>query len=153
MLKERLCFRKTICFISYFGRLSTSRKPGRRAEIISPYAKIDLVVLGFNGPLRQYFSLYQAVPQREGEMTEERKQMSKYPTRPVCKPVGPCPTLIQISWTPRQRKFTQHHRTTRPPPCKTRNRLRRYINTTHGNCLSYGEPYRQHQVKNMHILE
>ena len=26
-----------------------------------------LVVFGFNGPLRQYFSLYRAVPQREGE--------------------------------------------------------------------------------------
>ena len=26
-----------------------------------------LVGLGFNGPLRQYFSLYQAVSQREGE--------------------------------------------------------------------------------------
>ena len=26
-----------------------------------------LVVLGFNGPLRQYFSLYHAVSQREGE--------------------------------------------------------------------------------------
>ena len=26
-----------------------------------------LVVLGFNGPLRQYFSLYRAVSQREGE--------------------------------------------------------------------------------------
>ena len=30
-----------------------------------------LVVLGFNGSLRQYFSLYRAVSQREGE--EERK--------------------------------------------------------------------------------
>ena len=26
-----------------------------------------LVGLGFNGPLRQYFSLYRAVSQREGE--------------------------------------------------------------------------------------
>ena len=26
-----------------------------------------LVGLGFNGPLRQYFSLYQAISQREGE--------------------------------------------------------------------------------------
>ena len=24
-------------------------------------------LVGFNGPLRQYFSLYRAVPQREGE--------------------------------------------------------------------------------------
>ena len=27
---------------------------------------------GFNGPLRQYFSLYQAVSQREGERKEKR---------------------------------------------------------------------------------
>ena len=27
---------------------------------------------GFNGPLRQYFSLYQAVSQREGEREEKR---------------------------------------------------------------------------------
>ena len=27
--------------------------------------------LGFNGPLRQYFSLYQAVSQREGELGEK----------------------------------------------------------------------------------
>ena len=30
-----------------------------------------LVVLGFNGPLRQYFSLYRAVSQREGEKGEK----------------------------------------------------------------------------------
>ena len=27
---------------------------------------------GFNGPLRQYFSLYRAVSQREGERKEKR---------------------------------------------------------------------------------
>ena len=30
-----------------------------------------LVVWGFNGPLRQYFSLYRAVSQREGEREEK----------------------------------------------------------------------------------
>ena len=30
-----------------------------------------LVVFGFNGPLRQYFSLYWAVSQREGERGEK----------------------------------------------------------------------------------
>ena len=29
--------------------------------------------------------------------------------------IGPCPTIIQISRTPRHWKFTQDHRTTRPP--------------------------------------
>ena len=30
-----------------------------------------LVVLGFNGPSRQYFSLYRAVSQREGDRGEK----------------------------------------------------------------------------------
>ena len=30
-----------------------------------------LVVFGFNGPMRQYFSLYKAVSQREGEREEK----------------------------------------------------------------------------------
>ena len=30
-----------------------------------------LVVFGLNGPLRQYFSLYRAVSQREGERKEK----------------------------------------------------------------------------------
>ena len=30
-----------------------------------------LVVFGFNGPLRQYFSLYRAVSQRKGERGEK----------------------------------------------------------------------------------
>ena len=32
---------------------------------------------GFNGPLRQYFSLYRAVSQREGERTEKRSTRAK----------------------------------------------------------------------------
>ena len=41
-----------------------------------------LVGFGFNGPLRQYFSLYLAVSQREGERGKEgqmRAKMSKQP--------------------------------------------------------------------------
>ena len=42
--------------------------------------------------------------------------MSKQrPPAPTANAVGPCPTLIQISRTPRHCKFTQPHRTTRPP--------------------------------------
>ena len=77
---------------------------------------------GLNGPLRQYFSLYRAVSQREGERGEKgqmRVKMSKQPPpAPTASAVGPCPTLIQISRTPRHWKFTQHHRTTRPPPVR-----------------------------------
>ena len=46
--------------------------------------------------------------------------MSKQPPpAPTASAVGPCPTLIQISRTPRHWKFTQHHRTTRPPPVRS----------------------------------
>ena len=34
---------------------------------------------------------------------------------PTASAIGPCPTIIQISRTPRHWKFTQDHRTTRPP--------------------------------------
>ena len=74
---------------------------------------------GLNGPLRQYFSLYRAVSQREGERKEKwqmREKMSKHPTpSPTASAIGPRPTIIQISRTPRHWKFTQHLRTTRPP--------------------------------------
>ena len=43
--------------------------------------------------------------------------MSKQPPpAPIASAIGPCPTIIQISRTPRHWKFTQHLRTTRPPP-------------------------------------
>ena len=79
---------------------------------------------GFNGPLRQYFSLYRAVSQREGERGEKgqmrEKMLKQPPPAPTASATGPCPTIIQISRTPRQWKFTQHLRTTRPPPSDER---------------------------------
>ena len=73
---------------------------------------------GFNGPLRQYFSLYRAVSQREGERGEridESKNVQTTPTRTYCKCNRPLPYCNQNYRTPRHWKFTQHHRTTRPP--------------------------------------
>ena len=59
---------------------------------------------GFNGPLRQYFSLYRAVSQREGERGEKRTDDSKNvqtpPPAPTTSAVGPCPTVIQIVGRP-----------------------------------------------------
>ena len=59
---------------------------------------------GFSSPLRQYFRLYQAVSQREGERGEKgqrRIQMSKQPPpTPKTSAVGPCPTMIQIVGRP-----------------------------------------------------
>ena len=73
---------------------------------------------GFNGPLRQYFSLYRAVSQRGGERGEridESKNVQTTPTRTYCKRNRPLPYCYQNCRTPRHWKFTQHHRTTRPP--------------------------------------
>ena len=58
---------------------------------------------GFNGPLRQYFSLYRAVSQRvrkKREKIDERKKMSKQPSpAPTASAIDPCPIIIQISRT------------------------------------------------------
>ena len=73
---------------------------------------------GFNGPLKQYFSLYRAVSQREGERGEridESKNVQTTPTRTYCKRNRPLPYCNKICRTPRHWKVTQHHRTTRPP--------------------------------------
>ena len=71
---------------------------------------------GFNGPLRQYFSLYRAVSQR-GEKEERKKyrrvKMSKQPPPARNRPL---PYYDQNCRTPRYCKFTLDHSTTRPPP-------------------------------------
>ena len=49
-------------------------------EFISARTDLEVGCFGFNGPLRQYFSLYRAVSQREGETGEKgemRVKMSK----------------------------------------------------------------------------
>ena len=52
--------------------------------------------------------------------------MSKHPPpAPTASAVSPCPTMVQISRTPRHWKFTQHHRTTRPPPKRRKNAMRK----------------------------
>ena len=74
---------------------------------------------GFNGPLRQYFSLHRAVSQREGERREridESKNVQTTSTRTYCKRYRPLPYCNQNCRTPRHWKLTQHHRTTRPSP-------------------------------------
>ena len=73
----------------------------------------------FNGPLRQYFSLYRAVSQRQGIRGERRymrvKNVQTIPTRTYCKGNRPLPYCNPNCRTSRHWKFTQHHRTTRPP--------------------------------------
>ena len=63
-----------------------------------------LVGFGFNGPLRQYFSLYRAVSQGEGENRTERidesKNVQTTPTRTYCKRSRPLPYCITNCRTP-----------------------------------------------------
>ena len=62
-------------------------------------------MVGLNGPLGQYCSLYRAVSEREGDRSEKEvksdrrvKKMSKQPQpAPSSSEVGPYPTITQIS--------------------------------------------------------
>ena len=78
-----------------------------------------LVVLGLTA-LWDSISVYigPSPREREKEKRNDRreKNVQTTPTRTTASEVGPCPTINQISRTPRHWKFTQHHRTTRPPP-------------------------------------
>ena len=56
--------------------------------------------LGFHGPLRQYFSLYRAVSQREGERIDKSKNVQTTPPAPIASAIGPCPTVIKIVGRP-----------------------------------------------------
>ena len=56
--------------------MSKQTPPAPTASAIGPCPTIIQIVgwldvFGFNGPLRQYFSLYQAVSQRQGERREK----------------------------------------------------------------------------------
>ena len=107
-----LCKKRNLTFFFIFCRLFGSKK------------SVGWLVgcFEFNGPLRQYFSLYWAVSQREGEREEridKSKNVQTTPTRTYCKRNRPLLYCNQNCRTPRHWKFTQHHRTTRPPPKKS----------------------------------
>ena len=91
----------------------------------------------FNGPLKQFFSLYRAVSQREGErreMIDERKMSKQPPPAHAASAMGPCPTVVQISRTPQNWKFT-----IAPPEHPTYKEEEIYIASTYGcnhfNCV------------------
>ena len=105
---------------TYNGRRILPAAVSRISSVTwQPNKRLLVGCFGFNGPLRQYFSLYRAVSQREGERREridESKNVQTTPTRTYCKRNRPLPYCNQSCRTPRHWKFTQHHRTTRPPP-------------------------------------
>ena len=72
---------------------------------------------GFNGPLRQYFSLYRAVSQRErerGERIDEKKMSKPPPPAPTASAIGPYPTVIEIVGRPGTGSLPS---TIAPPTC------------------------------------
>ena len=80
---------------------------------------------GFNGPLRQYFSLYRTVSQREGERAEridESKNVQTIPTRSYCKRNRPCPIVIKIVGRPGTASLPS---TIAPPTHKKREKEKR----------------------------
>ena len=87
---------------------------------------------GFNGPLKQYFSLYRAVSKREGEKGEKeqmRVKMSKQPPpAPTASAVGPCPTVIPIVGRPGTGSLpsTITHPPPPPPPPKKKNFMKEH---------------------------
>ena len=59
--------------------------------------------LGLNGPLRQYFSLCMAVSQRKRKKKDfwREENVKTAPSAPTASAVGPRPTIVQISRSPR----------------------------------------------------
>ena len=120
--------------------MSKQPPPAPTASAVGPCPTVNQIVgrpgtwlvgcFGFYGPLRQYFSLYRAVSQREGERREridESKNVQTTTPAPTASAIGPCPTVIKIvgrpalevypapshhptTPSPRHCKFTQHHR-------------------------------------------
>ena len=106
--------------------MSKQPPPAPTASTIGPYPTIIQIVgrpwlvgcFGLSGPLRQYFSLYRAVSQREGEREDsiERKNVQTTPHPHLLQARNwPLPYYHPNCRTPRHWKFPQDHRTTQPP--------------------------------------
>ena len=96
--------------------------PGRPTIWITVGAAVGWLLggcVGFSGLLRQLFSLYRAVSKRarkRRERIDESKNVQTTPTRTYRKRNRPLSYYHPNCRTPRHWKFTQDHRTTRPPP-------------------------------------
>ena len=74
-----------------------------------------MVVLALCDSISVYIGPFLRERERKKKMTDERKSEQTPLSAPTASAGGPCSTLTQINRTPRHWKFTQHHRTTRPP--------------------------------------
>ena len=63
------------------------------------------------------------LPEKGRKRGRERKMSKQPPPALIASAIGPSPTLIQISRTPRHWKFTQYHHATRPLPLLLVNKL------------------------------
>ena len=115
-----------------------------------------LVVLGLTA-LLDSISVYIGPSPREGERKGKRKtreKMSKHPPpAPTASAIGPCPTISQISRTPRHWKFTQHLRTTRPPPNHSQSVVDNDVKTGNGNVLKCISLYSSFSMKMILVLK
>ena len=69
---------------------------------VHPFVCIHLMTdcFGFNGPLRQYFSLYRTASQRgrkKRRKTDKGKHVKTTPPAHTASAIGPCPTINEIS--------------------------------------------------------
>ena len=92
--KVKMATNKTKTLYDYFS-------PEKRLSAAQICLPIMVGCFGFNGPFRQYFSLYRAVSQREGERVDESKNVQTTPTRTYCKRNRPLPYFNQNCRTPR----------------------------------------------------
>ena len=86
-----------------------------RFPVVAWRIPASIWLVGCFWALRPFETVFQSIsgrlPKRGGKRRERIDESKKCPNNP-----HPCPTLIQTSRTPRHWKFTQDHRTTRPPP-------------------------------------
>ena len=78
---------------------------GKHLDVQDCFGLVGWLVgcIGFNSPLRQYFSLYWAISQRGGKeerKDKESKNVQTTPPAPTASAVGPCPNVIQIVGRP-----------------------------------------------------
>ena len=82
---------------------------------------------------------------KKREVIDERKNVRTPPPAPTASTIGPYPTIIKISRMPRQWKFTQNLRTTRPP--------RLTVSFTTLSNYSSGNTWKSDQENNRQVLQ
>ena len=91
--------------------------PGRPTIWITVGQGPTALAVGAGGGCLDIFTLIYQFSLLSPSLWETARYRLKYCLKGPLNPKQPtCPTIIQISRTPRHWKFTKHHRTTRLPP-------------------------------------